>query len=107
MNTNVNTTQVAYADVTPYRNTGVLGNTGVNNNDAGSGNISFRFRRKSILEWQASSVIIPEGEPCFAYDTGELKVGDGLHTWNELYNVLGVLNEIENRYLIIDDGELI
>ena len=107
MGTNINTNQINYAEATPYRTTGILGNTGVDNTDVGSGNISFRFRRKTAEEWSALTAVIPAGEPCFAYDTGELRVGDGLHTWNNLKNVLGVLNAVEDRYIIIDDGELI
>ena len=109
--TTVNATPIEYAEQTLYNNTGVWGNTGITNLNIGSGNVSLRVRRKTNSEWEALSEIIPEGEPCFAIDTGELRIGDGEHYWSGLNNIMGTSNAISsvgmNRYLVIDDGELI
>ena len=64
------------------------------------------LRRKDSDAWEQSTLAIPEGEPCFSYDTitGDyiLKIGakdtDGnLQTWN-------ALPMLRSR---VDDGELI
>jgi hypothetical protein len=108
--TTVSTTPIEYAEQTPYNGIGVWGNTGATDINVGTGNVSLRVRRKTNAEWEAFSEIIPEGEPCFAIDTGELRIGDGEHYWSGLYNILGTSNIVysdgTNRYLIIDDGEL-
>lgn len=109
--TTVSTTPIEYAEQTPYNGIGVWGNTGTTNINVGSGNVSLRVRRKTSSQWEALSEIIPEGEPCFAIDTGELRIGDGEHYWPGLNNIIGTSNTISsigvNRYLVIDDGELI
>lgn len=61
------------------------------------------------------------GEPCFATDTGEVRVGDGVNRWSNLQTSLGLPSNLYQRMtvvdsdgvskqfttLIIDDGELI
>ena len=63
------------------------------------------LRRKTTSQWESHTDVIPEGEPCFAYDptTGDyiLKIGakdaDGnLQMWHQL-------NLLRGR---VDDGEL-
>ena len=64
------------------------------------------LRRKDSSAWEQSTLTIPEGEPCFSYDskTGDyiLKIGaknaeGDLQTWN-------ALPMLRSR---VDDGELI
>lgn len=64
------------------------------------------LRRKNGNAWEQSAMAIPEGEPCFSYDSENndyiLKIGakdaDGnLQTWNALQLLRGR----------VDDGELI
>lgn len=64
------------------------------------------LRRKDSNAWEQSTLTIPEGEPCFSYDsaTGDyiLKIGaknaeGDLQTWN-------ALPMLRSR---VDDGELI
>ena len=63
------------------------------------------LRRKNSNAWEQSTMAIPEGEPCFSYDseTGDyiLKIGakdseGNLQTWNALQLLRGR----------VDDGEL-
>lgn len=68
--------------------------------------IQILLRRKDNEAWEQSTLVIPEGEPCFSYDsdTGDyvLKIGakdayGNLQTWN-------ALPMLRSR---VDDGELI
>jgi hypothetical protein len=46
---------------------------------------TIRFRRAaSAADWLASSLILSPGEPGFALDTGELRIGNGVQTWANL-----------------------
>lgn len=63
------------------------------------------LKRKDSNAWEQSTMTIPEGEPCFSYDseTGDyiLKIGakdseGNLQTWNALQLLRGR----------VDDGEL-
>lgn len=44
----------------------------------------FQVRRDAAANWERSTLILREGEPAHAYDTGVFKVGDGTKTWSEL-----------------------
>lgn len=58
--------------------------------------VHFKFRRKTQAQWDASTEVPLEGEPCFAYDTYRFKIGDGVKMWSSLpYAITSV-----------DDGEL-
>lgn len=44
----------------------------------------FKFRRGPSTEWTQDNPTLAEGEPGVELDTGMFKIGDGVHTWNEL-----------------------
>lgn len=56
----------------------------------------FQVKRGPSEKWEASSEILRPGEPAFAIDTGEFKIGTGDKTWNQLSPITGglVLNQI-------------
>lgn len=65
---------------------------------------TFKLKRGLLMRWEMTNPILEAGEPGWATDTFILKVGDGIHTWNELPALTGVdLNEEDiqnavNRY---------
>ena len=44
----------------------------------------FQLRRALQSEWEEVNPILWLAEPGYAYDTRVLKIGDGVHHWNEL-----------------------
>jgi hypothetical protein len=46
--------------------------------------VKFLLRRDSLANWTASSAILALGEPSVVTDTGQMKIGDGVHQWNNL-----------------------
>ena len=67
--------------------------------------VKLRVRRKASSQWTASSEIIPLGEPCYAIDTGEIRIGDGQNTWNNLLPCYGVMpNLFRREYVTGEDG---
>ena len=44
----------------------------------------FYFKRGKAASRAAQNLILGPGEPGFELDTGKLKVGNGITTWNEL-----------------------
>lgn len=42
------------------------------------------LRRGTYAEWVSANPLLEEGEPAYAYDVEMLKIGDGIHTYNEL-----------------------
>ena len=82
--------------------------------------IRLRVRRKTSSQWTSFMEVIPQGEPCFAIDTGEIRIGDGVNTWNTLPgNSSGINpqlfrrdfveeNGVVKQYttVLVDDGEL-
>lgn len=50
----------------------------------------FQLRRDTTANWQANKDTIPaEGEPCFDLDTGILKIGDGVTSYENLKELNG------------------
>lgn len=47
-----------------------------------------QLRKGLRADWLASSVVLANGEPGFATDTGDLRIGDGVHTWSNLPEVV-------------------
>lgn len=45
---------------------------------------TFKLRRGLAAEWAEVNPILAEGEPGFATDTFDLKIGDGVTAWNGL-----------------------
>lgn len=43
-----------------------------------------KIRRGLSADWVAINPILAQGEPGFEVDTNKLKIGDGIHPWNEL-----------------------
>jgi hypothetical protein len=50
----------------------------------GSTSVKFLLRRDTLVNWTNSNVVLGLGEPSVVSDTGQMKVGDGVHTWNNL-----------------------
>jgi hypothetical protein len=46
--------------------------------------ITFKFRRDTATDWSTKNPILAAGEPGLETDTGKLKFGDGVSTWNAL-----------------------
>ena len=55
----------------------------------------FYFKRGKSVSWTEKNVLLGPGEPGFEIDTGRLKVGDGIRTWNNLPYLAE--NEIKNE----------
>ena len=45
---------------------------------------TFQLKRGTAQRWIEVNPILKQGEPGFEYDTGKLKIGDGLRHWLEL-----------------------
>ena len=60
------------------------------NQDEATAKISIRVRRKTSSQWSSLMEIIPLGEPCFALDTGEMRIGNGVDVWNNLQSAAGL-----------------
>ena len=50
---------------------------------------TFQFKRGSAQVWVSLNPVLSQGEPGFEYDTGLLKIGNGLDAWNDLPYVNG------------------
>lgn len=48
------------------------------------GNARIQIRRGSVDFWESENPILHSGEPGFEKDTGRLKIGNGITSWNEL-----------------------
>lgn len=55
-----------------------------------------KLKRKTQAQWESSTVIPLEGEPCMATDTFQFKIGDGVNVWTAL----------PLAWCRVDDGEL-
>jgi hypothetical protein len=51
-------------------------------------NVRFELRRNTKLGWNPNFILLA-GEPGTETDTGQMKVGDGVHTWADLPYVGG------------------
>jgi hypothetical protein len=45
---------------------------------------TFKIRRGFSADWAASNPVLASGEPGVETDTHRVKIGDGLHPWNDL-----------------------
>lgn len=43
-----------------------------------------QLKRGSSTAWKRLNPVLAIGEPGFEKDTGRLKIGDGISSWNEL-----------------------
>lgn len=58
-------------------------------------NTKFQLKRGTAARWAELNPILSEGEPGFVYDSNCLKIGDGIHSWNDLPYIDGK-REVEN-----------
>ena len=49
-----------------------------------------QFRRDTKARWAEVNPILMEGEIGLETDTNNIKMGDGVHTWNELEYGVGI-----------------
>ena len=56
---------------------------------------TFQLKRGTAQRWIEVNPILKQGEPGFEYDTGKLKIGDGIKHWLELDYVGSQFNESE------------
>ena len=47
-------------------------------------NTTFKLKRGTAARWAEVNPILEQGEPGFVYDENRLKIGDGIHHWNDL-----------------------
>ena len=45
---------------------------------------TFQFKRGTAQRWVEVNPILKQGEPGFEYDTGKVKIGDGMTSWTSL-----------------------
>lgn len=45
---------------------------------------TFQFKRGTAARWKELNPVLRQGEPGFEFDTGKLKIGDGLTAYNDL-----------------------
>ena len=62
---------------------------------------TFKLKRGLSVHWIEQNPLLEQGEPGFAYDTNELKIGDGLHSWNDLPLLTGETIESSNSLTIV------
>lgn len=46
--------------------------------------VDFQFMRATSAQWAVSNYIPLQGEPLYAWDTKQFKMGDGEHKWSDL-----------------------
>lgn len=51
-----------------------------------------QFRRDTKARWAKVNPILTEGEIGLEIDTKNIKMGDGIHAWNELEYGVGIEN---------------
>lgn len=61
---------------------------------------TFKLKRGLSSKWFENNPLLEQGEPGFAYDTNELKIGDGIRHWNELPLLTGETIEPKNLTLV-------
>lgn len=47
-------------------------------------NVTIRLKRGTSEAWVRNNPVLALAEPGFEYDTGKLKIGDGVTAWNDL-----------------------
>lgn len=51
--------------------------------------VTIKLRRATATEWALSNVVLSLAEPGYETDTGKLKIGDGVTSWNSLAYIAG------------------
>ena len=52
--------------------------------NCGTTPVKFLLRRDTTAGWASTGAILAVGEPGVNVDSGQMKIGDGVHTWNSL-----------------------
>lgn len=47
-------------------------------------NAKILIRRDTAANWVAKNPVLGDGEQGYEKDTGQMKIGDGIHSWNSL-----------------------
>lgn len=55
-------------------------------------NTIFKLKRGTAARWAEVNPVLEQGEPGFVYDTNQMKIGDGIHAWNDLPFIEGKSN---------------
>lgn len=58
-----------------------------------------KFKRGTAANWTSLDLVLRVGEPGFETDTGKLKIGDGVTSWNSL----GYLTDVEGAPVTIEN----
>ena len=70
---------------------------------------TFLLRRGTTSAWEKANPILQYGEPGYEKDTGKLKIGDGIHPWNELpylTDEAGSEVNVDDKSIVINDTVL-
>ena len=71
--------------------------------------MKIQFRRDLAANWEQFKHLIPaDGEPCFVTDQNILKIGDGVHTFEQLEPINGVKFELDadGKSLVLEENVL-
>ena len=49
--------------------------------------VKFKLRRDTSVNWTSTNPVLALGEPGVETNTGQMKIGDGVHGWNSLQYV--------------------
>lgn len=67
-----------------------------------------QFRRDTTANWELYKDIVPAcGEPCFDYELGTLKIGDGVKTYGELESIGGsdsIAISADGKSIVLEDS---
>ena len=70
--------------------------------------MTIQLRRDTTANWDLYKDTVPaQGEPCFDYELGTLKIGDGIKTYAELTPIGGdggVSISADGKSIVLDDG---
>ena len=73
-------------------------------------NTTFQLKRGMAQRWIEVNPVLAQGEPGFEYDTGKLKIGDGLTPWNQLSYINPEINidpsTLEEMVVVQSFGDL-
>lgn len=73
-------------------------------------NTTFQLKRGTAQRWIEVNPVLAQGEPGFEYDTGKLKIGDGLTPWNQLSYINPEINidpsTLEEMVVVQSFGDL-
>lgn len=69
---------------------------------------TFLLRRGTTAAWETANPILQYGEPGYEKDTGKLKIGDGIHPWNELPYLTGSGGsvDVDEKSIVINNEKI-